>query len=224
MIGTIAAPVEEILGLPEVPEQVFDRFGLSVQTSGERWSLNALGLSSTTLDWKRLATSGPSVIRAAKLYICHCNPVEQPNHSKSGRDVGVRNVERLRAYIAGLEAEGKPLPRRANGTVNKSVIALACGFDRGVFRDNPAASQLLKDASGEVAGQDAPAPVNGRQIATARALDAKDDRIQSIEERLVSRDAENDELRRQVRDAEQRLARYALIEEHIVETGKRIIL
>src|SRR5215469_12222867 len=62
---------------------------------------------------------------------------------KSGIQIGAEHVERVRQYIADLKAGGRAFPSRA-GKPNLSVIAVACGFDRGVFYNNAAAMDVIE--------------------------------------------------------------------------------
>ena len=54
-------------------------------------------------------------------------------------------------------------------------------------------------------------------------LDIKERRILQLEQQLASVKAETAELRKRLAAAEQKLARYAVIEEEIIKAGKRVI-
>lgn len=128
---------------------------------------------------------------------------------QSGADLGKQNVEALRRYIGALERQGAALPAR-NGKINVSAVALACGFDRAVLYQNPAAKRELAEAAARL-GLDGMA----ERPADASAADPRDERIRRLEQQNAALLAENHDLRRQV-------ARLRHIEEHMAETGRRV--
>ena len=131
---------------------------------------------------------------------------------KSGAQIGAEHVARVRQHIADLRAAGRGLPSRA-GKPNLSTLALACGFDRGVFYNNAAAMQLI-EAELEPGGIGLEA--SNRQSEPALGTnDARDQRIMQLEQTNASLRAEVDHLRA-------RLKRLWHIEEHMVETGRRV--
>ena len=143
--------------------------------------------------------------------------------NKSGKQIGAENLERLRAYLDSVASEGRALPVHRNGQVNRSAIALACGFDRQVLYKNDAAVGLLQ-ASVERLGLATPsAPTEGSAAAQQVAIDAKSQRIQRLESRLVTREAEVSDLRKQVAELEGQIASYRAIEEHMIQTGRRVV-
>lgn len=64
--------------------------------------------------------------------------------SMSGQEIGLEHANAVDAYLQDLWERQEPLPRRA-GRPNLTRIAAACGFDRGVFYSNQAASDLLAE-------------------------------------------------------------------------------
>ena len=56
-----------------------------------------------------------------------------------------------------------------------------------------------------------------------RQLDIKERRILQLEQQLASVKAENEELRKRLAAAEQKLTRYRVIEEEILQAGRRVI-
>jgi signal recognition particle subunit SEC65 len=128
---------------------------------------------------------------------------------KSGSEIGAENVGRLKNYLDSLRQEGRKLPERG-GKANISAIALACGFDRQVFYQNPAAKRLLDDAIehlglAEVVSDEKPIPRSDR----------RDQRILTLEQQNASLRAENAGLREKLRHLEQ-------VEEIMIESGRRI--
>jgi hypothetical protein len=131
---------------------------------------------------------------------------------KSGVQIGVEHVERVRHYIADLRAGNRAFPSRA-GKPNLSAIALVCGFDRGVFYNNAAAMDLIE-------AELRPGGV-GLESSEMRAevlpdsSDPRDQRTMRLEQANASLRAEIDDLRA-------RMKRLSHIEEHMVETGRRV--
>lgn len=131
--------------------------------------------------------------------------------TKSGTEIGAENVERLKAYLDGLAGAGEPLPMRA-GRPNMSAIALACGFDRQVLYKNPAAVALI-DA---VVARTPPSVVDVADDPDEKPkTDRRDNRIMQLEQQLAAARAENAGLR-------DRLRRLQHVEDHVVETGRRV--
>jgi hypothetical protein len=129
---------------------------------------------------------------------------------KSGRQLGEEHAGRLRAYLDRVES----LPSRG-GKLNVSAVALACQFDRAVLYNNPACKQMLADAvaakglSGILSG-DVAAPGN--------------DTIVRLERRVHQLEQLNEALKAEVYELRRELARRPIIEEHVIETGRRIKL
>ncbi|WP_372398675.1 DUF6262 family protein [Azospirillum sp. HJ39] len=110
---------------------------------------------------------------------------------------GEDNVRRLQSYLRALEEEGRGLPAR-DGRPNLSVIASACGFDRGVFYANQAAKLILDEATTALGLE---ADTHRPQTAFAEAriqqeTKARSDvRTKSLEEEVMRLRAENAQLR-----------------------------
>jgi hypothetical protein len=132
--------------------------------------------------------------------------------SRSGADIGAENVERLRTYLAGLEASGTPVPMR-NGKPNMSAIAIACGFDRQVLYKNPAAKALLDGVVAEAAVGSSNPDVDDPD--EKPKTDRRDNRIRQLEQQLAAARAEVTGLREQLR-------RYRHLEQHAIETGRGV--
>jgi hypothetical protein len=62
---------------------------------------------------------------------------------KSGRQVADEHAAKLAGVLA--RYGGGPLPR-FNGELNRSALAVECGFDRKVFATNPRCADLLRAA------------------------------------------------------------------------------
>ena len=137
----------------------------------------------------------------------------------SGRERGEENLAKVRGYFAGLKATRQMLPLE-NGRPNITAIAEAAGVLRNVFYTNAGVKRLLADFIGG-AGEGSERPTG---VAHAeRQLDIKDRRILQLEQQLASVKAETEELRKRLVAAEQKLARYKVIEEEVLQAGRRVI-
>ncbi len=129
--------------------------------------------------------------------------------SKNGQQLGAENAGVLERYLEALKTDGNGLPSR-NGKVSINAVALVTGVAAQNLYKNPRCRELLERAAQELGL----API-GREEGKAKD-DPRDRRIQSLEARIASLQAEVEDLR-------QRLRRFAHIEQHMVETGRRVI-
>lgn len=129
--------------------------------------------------------------------------------SKSGQQLGAENARAIERYLDSLKADGKGLPSR-NGKVSMSAVALATGVAIQNVYKNPACRSMLERAAQELGL----API-GHENGHAKD-DSRDRRIQSLEARIATLQAEVEGLRSKLR-------RFAHIEQHMVETGRRVI-
>jgi hypothetical protein len=145
--------------------------------------------------------------------------------SRSGQQIGQENTDRLKAYLDALRLAGLSLPLR-KGRPNLSAIAAACGFDRQVLYHNPGAATLLSAATQHWQAHNTPSSLECRgQSLEERLTDrlqARERRIAEVEGQLLAARAENEELRKQVSQLEERNARLRHFEAHALETGRRI--
>jgi hypothetical protein len=137
----------------------------------------------------------------------------------SGRERGEENLAKVRRYLAGLHATGQSLPFE-DGRPNITAIAEASGVLRNVFYTNAGVRRLLAEfIAGLGEGQKEPTGL----ARARRQLDMKERRILQLEQQLASVRAEAEELRKRLAAAEQKLIRYRVIEEEILQAGRRVI-
>ena len=137
----------------------------------------------------------------------------------SGRERGEENLAKVRRYLADLHATGQSLPFQ-DGRPNITAIAEASGVLRNVFYTNAGVKRLLAEFIGGL-GEVKMGPTG---LARAqRQLDIKERRILQLEQQLASVRAENEELRQRLAAAEQKLIGYRVIEEDVVQAGRRVI-
>ena|ERR1017187_2811057 len=137
----------------------------------------------------------------------------------SGRERGEENLAKVRRYLAGLQAARQLLPLQ-DGRPNITAIAEASGVLRNVFYTNAGVKRLLADFI------DGPEKDKEQPTGLARAhrqLDIKERRILQLEQQLTGVMAENEDLRKRLVATEQKLARYRVIEEEILLTGRRVV-
>jgi hypothetical protein len=137
----------------------------------------------------------------------------------SGRERGEENLAKVRRYLAGLHATGQSLPFE-DGRPNITAIAEVSGVLRNVFYTNTGVKRLLAEFIGGLGeGKKEPTGLTRAQ----RQLDIKERRILQLEQQLASVRAEAEELRKRLAAAEQKLIRYRVIEEEILQAGRRVI-
>jgi hypothetical protein len=129
----------------------------------------------------------------------------------SGSQIGKRHADRLRTYIDGLRAKGSSLPIR-NGRPNLTAIGLACGFDRQVLHKNPACRRIIEEATAEF----------GLQGPTGQPTENPSGTVR-LEAKVLRLEQQNAALRVEVGELRRKLRQFQHIEEHMVETGRRII-
>lgn len=145
----------------------------------------------------------------------------EPEHSsKSGQQVGAENVGKLRVYLDALKAKGARIPSR-NGKVDKSALAIACGFNRQTLYNNPEAIALLEQAVEDIGLDKGSPPKDGKAVHLQQQMDVRDRRIQRLEQLLTTRTAENSALRQEIKELKEQLRRYALLEESISTNGRK---
>ena len=136
-----------------------------------------------------------------------------------GRERGEANLAKVRRYLADLHATDESLPLQ-DGRPNITAIAEASGVLRNVFYTNAGVKRLLKEFIGGL-GEVKMGPTGLARV--QRQLDMKERRILQLEQQLASVKAENEELRKRLAAAEQKLIRYRVIEEDILQAGRRVI-
>ena len=118
---------------------------------------------------------------------------------RRGVQQGEENVRRLRIYLNALASDRRGLPAR-DGRPNLSVIAEACGFDRGVFYTNQAAKMLLDDAHRRLGLDIGPTtdltPFEQAQLREEGKIRA-DGRLKALEDEVLRLRAENSSLRKE---------------------------
>lgn len=132
---------------------------------------------------------------------------------KSGRDLALEYVQRLREECERAWKAGEALPRLPSGAINKTVLAQHCSFPRRVFATNPTALELLREWDARDAERHARMS-DFEKAQRARARTSKSDEYtHKLERRVLELEAEVAALRREC-------ARFAAIEQIMIRTGK----
>ena len=126
----------------------------------------------------------------------------------SGRDRGEENLAKVRRYLADLKGTGQSLPLQ-DGRPNITAIAEASGVLRNVFYTNAGVKRLLAEFTGDLS-EVKMGPTGLARV--QRQLEMKERRILQLEQQLASVKAENEDLRKRLAAAEQKLTRYRVIE------------
>lgn len=130
---------------------------------------------------------------------------------KNGQQIGAEYTDTLARYFNRLREEGRGLPAR-NGKVSISAVAQASGVDKQSLYKNSHCRALLEQAAINLGLSGI-----GQRRGELPQDSWKDERILNLEQKVASLQAEVEGLRHQVN-------RYAHIEQHLVETGRRVVL
>ena len=147
----------------------------------------------------------------------------------SGRDMGVNNLIRFESWGAERDQAGDWPDYIRGDKLNRSEIAIECGFALSVVRQNPAVKEAL--AALEVRllalglfglSKIAPNPSTGH-LAEASRL-AVDGRILAAkgkaEHRVKVLEEQNATLRAEARDLREKLIRFSHMDAHLCATGR----
>ncbi|MFX1803059.1 DUF6262 family protein [Paraburkholderia sp. A1RO-5] len=143
---------------------------------------------------------------------------------KNGRDVGREHFATLQAFVK----SGSSVPVGRDGAVNISELARVTGIPKSSFYQNPDVRSLiatLRDAGeAEPAEKDTQASEEAIVSSSLVHMEAQqtqrlEGRVNSLEQQNAILVAENAELRRQLRDLRQQLAR----QDMMIDTGKRVV-
>jgi len=137
----------------------------------------------------------------------------------SGRERGEENLAKVRRYLTGLMETGQSLPLQ-DGRPNITAVAEASGVFRNVFYTNRGVKQLLAEF---ISGADGSTKPSAALAQAERQMDIKERRILQLEQQLASVKAENEDLRKRLAAGEQKLACYRVIEEDVLQSGRRVI-
>lgn len=140
----------------------------------------------------------------------------------SGRQVAEENVAKFTAWAAAkTDADFRSMALR--GVLSRTDIAAECGFAKSVLAQNPRIKQALKDLEGRlrergVLPKTASEPAEGREEPPTRTLGGTGTLRDA--ERLKRLEQENASLRAELAEVKRVLARYAVLQEALAETGR----
>lgn len=147
----------------------------------------------------------------------------------SGREMAANNLVRFEAWVVERDA-ANDWPEYVRGDkLNRSEIAVECGFALSVVRQNPAVKGALAALENRLmaagmltSAKPESAPAN-EYIAQASSL-AVDGRIMvakgKAEQRVKVLEEQNATLRAELRDLREKLLRYKHLDSHLCATGR----
>lgn len=125
--------------------------------------------------------------------------------AKSGADIGLENVDRLRRYLGDVDA----LPARGS-KLNVQAVAIATGIDRQALYKNLTCRKLLEEA----------VATKGLRGIDQRPMQSADEGRLRLERRVSELERTNAALMAEVAELRERLRRVSHIENHLVQTGR----
>ncbi|MBP28922.1 hypothetical protein [Methylobacterium sp.] len=124
----------------------------------------------------------------------------------SGQEIGRKNAETLRAYLAAT-----PTLPTFRGKPNVRAVARACGFQTTVIYDNPACRKMWEERLADAGA--AGIETQLERPASDRLVDGLRAELSDARERVTSLQAENRALR-------EKLGRLKHIEAHLLTHGR----
>lgn len=159
--------------------------------------------------------------------------VTKNTHGQSGREMAANNLQRFKAWISERDAAGDWADYVRGDKLNRSEIAVECGFSLSVVRQNPAVKETLEALEKHLRAKGILTPTKGTQNtsnivsenSTSLAVDRRimaskakaDARVKTLEE-------QNAALRAEVQDLREKLKRYKHLDDHLCKTGRLLHL
>jgi hypothetical protein len=140
----------------------------------------------------------------------------------SGRQVAKENVDKFVAWCASkTDDDYRALASR--GLLSRTEIAAECGFDKSALRQNPWIKNALKELEGELRDRGVlPKTLDelGDEPAELPLRSTEGVRVARDAERLKRLEQENASLRTELGELKRQLARYAVLQEVLADTGR----
>lgn len=147
----------------------------------------------------------------------------------NGKEVGAANVTKFEAWVAERKAGGDWKDYIRQGQLNRTEVAIECGFAKSVLRQNPTVKAALQALEERLRAEGVLPSAEGTktpQVDDEVVSASVDRRIVSInnrsEKRVKALEEQNAALRAEVRELRQQLKRYRMIDEHLAETGRLV--
>lgn len=157
----------------------------------------------------------------------------------SGKQIAVLNLKRFEAWVAERDRAGDWRSYVRGNRLNRTDIALDCGFAKSVLRQNPSVGLLLASIEERLAKDGVLSPLSASddaheklrrpsqsegdaraaQVTLARAMAAKT----AAERRAKGLEEQNAALRAEVRELRASLNQHRLMEEHLALTGRLLV-
>ena len=148
----------------------------------------------------------------------------------NGKQQGDESVKRFTSWVAEREAAKDWADYIRSGKLNRSEIAMECGFDRAAFRQNPTLRELLASTEKTLSEDGIFAlqrvETEAADVDAERSDEAVMKRLMSAkgktDQRLKAVEEQNAALRAEVKELRSQLEAYKMIEEHLATTGRFI--
>lgn len=154
----------------------------------------------------------------------------------SGKQIAVLNLQRFEAWVEERKRVGDWRLYVRGNKLNRSEIAVECGFAKSVLQQNPSVLSLLGEVERDLVkegvllattsadAQLGPESTSLAQEGDTRATQAALGRAMAAKARAEQRakglEEQNAVLRAEARELRERLKQYQLIEEHLALTGR----
>lgn len=148
---------------------------------------------------------------------------------KSGAQIGAENRLSFLDWIDHRFAASDWNEYVHGGKLNKSKIALECGFARAVFAQNPAIKKEVQILENELHNKGILYPfksslesqIGDKEDATNNSLNRRDLSIQSkSDSRLKALEEQNAALKAEVRELRRKLADFKHLDDNLMKTGR----
>lgn len=153
----------------------------------------------------------------------------------SGAQIGASNLAKFNSWVMDRKAANDWPDYIRRGLLNRSEIAAECGFALSVLRQNPAVRTALDSLEAELrlegilrlaesanrVGFQDESGVQPRSASTIHAFEARLASAAALaEKRLKQAEEQNASLRAEIVSLKQKLRQYALLQEHLEQTGR----
>lgn len=147
---------------------------------------------------------------------------------KSGQQIARDNITKFDAWVAEREVANDWQDYLRNGKLNRSEIAIECGFAKSVLQQNPAVKKALQALEERLAASHIILPEKAASEAASESADSTarvaDKRVMAAKARADARvkalEEQNAGLKAEVRDLREHLRRFTHLEDHLGKTGR----
>ena len=147
----------------------------------------------------------------------------------SGQQIAANNLQKFQTWIAERDAANDWTDYVRQGKLNRSELAVECGFALSVVRQNPAVKSALEAVEARLLASGILLPAKAAPSASIEA--GADATSQSIDKRIMAAkgkaearvkalEEQNAALKAEVRDLREQLKTFRHLDEHLCSTGR----